>query len=1351
MAQAVQFTPHPQGTIYSQSQPVEQPLAVRIPGQSMNMAERSLLKFSQLIMMLIALASIWGGLVYLAFDDTATNTDFFIIFLGGIISATLVIGWIELQSKKNDHVLYEVQDYMLGIAFFFATVGAIWGTRWLMGVASGYVDFFGPASGGNDWQPNANGIYVQTAALVLVAVGQIQLLKRYKGSTGFGRAVAAYAPIITLIGAGIGPWMDWTNNEISYEFGISLIVLCFLSMELALRSNKAFNFVVVAVASGLTPILFEMYNTNVVYGGEGGALSLLVFIIAIQGYYASREELRSELIQKASIVLVGEVLFAMMFARAENLNLHLGPFKPHVLEIEAFINLPVALWIAVLVFYFPAVLNRRVPWMPVGLAVALAIMPNDGSILPWVITLAMIPYMLFISKATRLWVANFTVTALAAAYFVTDFYAGYIREPFLAQNETFGLAGMEIVLPIALFVIAEVARRTDKISMWAHLVMLAVVVLSRAVLDAEWWFMPWLLIGYMLFITRDSFLSLTTESPYKEREKATLLSFITFSAMIILVFLDQFQLPEALQETPLPEFFNYQVFILGTLSYIALYSARNIELDLGLLLSSTNRIIKDAPTYDPETNTWKESTGIQVPDSEWEKKNSWGQLMRVSLIIPFLMMSLSVVSISGIFDSGFNFDDSQYMGAIEQMIEQFWFCLILIPVIGLVLEIRSMDVISSTTRSAGIWALFTVVLPLSFLFASIRADGGLTDEQTMGIFIASIILDIIILSAPLYVNQLISKRGVDKDYISKRADAAAMFGLIALACLDNSGGLLILSMMTLVTVRSLEFNHVLPLILSPFVYLWHNDSWLTHPGISQKLIEFLDSSFADSLVDMELPGFTRLAGFLILIQMITVWIVDAKLYNDSKGKRLIVPWPAICAWLFVGIVSMFSSLGWVPAMLMFALVVHAWITGRLESLLLMILGFWFALMFGFAYENSEFVLTHAFSWSSLYTGLLAGALLLLNERELLTRYVPLSMEEGSTELRISPEKVSEIIVGLYATCYIFLTLSFEALLGVGTVIGAVLLTRDIVLKGQLTGLLFAPAIHGLAFYNLLFQIDIEILPISALTGLFLLGEGAVISWFSLKNDEIYDFKYFDWSSDNEFLDFVDRVGMAGILTVLTGLFLLLGEWSQWQLAWLLTTIILIVNGVQGYSPEHDARWRRIAGGYGSIVSFIAFITFVDAKIWVALSWISLGLIALGWGFLSMQRLEDDEGTFEMVDEQGQSLPVAMLSTAQVAQPVTEISIPEPVASPSDVEDEPSSGDSESESATEEVESKPEFVELPSLPMPETIKTDFEFDIRLPPGKLDSIMQSIDTTEHDGYKPVVGFSQNGQIVIDWVAL
>ncbi|GIR76568.1 MAG: hypothetical protein CM15mP78_12670 [Candidatus Poseidoniales archaeon] len=87
---------------------------------------------------------------------------------------------------------------------------------------------------------------------MLLTFGHYRLLKRYSGDTSFGWGVATYAPMAVLI-AGVGPWIRWSQNEVSWELGIAIVLISFVSMEMALRSNRALNFVVVAVAAGVFP------------------------------------------------------------------------------------------------------------------------------------------------------------------------------------------------------------------------------------------------------------------------------------------------------------------------------------------------------------------------------------------------------------------------------------------------------------------------------------------------------------------------------------------------------------------------------------------------------------------------------------------------------------------------------------------------------------------------------------------------------------------------------------------------------------------------------------------------------------------------------------------------------------------------------------------------------------------------------------------------------------------------------------------------------------------------------------------------------------------------------------------
>ena len=93
-------------------------------------------------------------------------------------------------------------------------------------------------------------------------------------------------------------------------------------------SNKSINFAVVSVVSGIIPIIYEILNENAPPEEEGGALSLLIFIIIIQGYLAGNERLKQSLAEKMSFFVIGVVVVAMLTASLENLNLIIGPFKP---------------------------------------------------------------------------------------------------------------------------------------------------------------------------------------------------------------------------------------------------------------------------------------------------------------------------------------------------------------------------------------------------------------------------------------------------------------------------------------------------------------------------------------------------------------------------------------------------------------------------------------------------------------------------------------------------------------------------------------------------------------------------------------------------------------------------------------------------------------------------------------------------------------------------------------------------------------------------------------------------------------------------------------------------------------
>ena len=264
------------------------PVIVRAPGQTNG---DSLERFTEITMYVIAMIFVWGGLFTIAFAEGTGEEKFLYLFIGGLASAAMALFMVELQAKKNEFQLMISQNYLLGLSFFFMAVGLLWGLRWIGGfITLQEAQYDGEAItilGGvedGEFIASANMIYVQAIGAVAMWFAHQRILQRYKGDTSFGWAVASYIPLGLLI-VGVGTWIEWSDYEVSYELGLAIVGLCGLAMYSALMSNKSINFAVVSVVSGLIPIIYEILNENAPAGGEGGALSLLIFIIIIPVSY----------------------------------------------------------------------------------------------------------------------------------------------------------------------------------------------------------------------------------------------------------------------------------------------------------------------------------------------------------------------------------------------------------------------------------------------------------------------------------------------------------------------------------------------------------------------------------------------------------------------------------------------------------------------------------------------------------------------------------------------------------------------------------------------------------------------------------------------------------------------------------------------------------------------------------------------------------------------------------------------------------------------------------------------------------------------------------------------------------
>ena len=1375
------------GGVVAGSAPETGSITMVRPNAKMSKDDMFLMKLTQIVMMSIGFLSIWGGVFEVAFDEEATNQNFLVLFVGGLASFAVSIVLIELQSKKNGYRLHDIHNYFLGIAFFFSTVGTLWGTRFLMGYATGTMelDWFGEpgAYTETDWSPNANGIYAQTITCLLLTFGHYMLLRRYSGDTSFGWGVATYAPMAVLL-AGVGPWIRWSNGVVSWELGLAIVLISFVSMEMALRSNRALNFVVVAVAAGVVPIIYEMLNDNAPVDGAGGALSLMVFIIAMQGYYAARPDLRKEVMERASVVLIGMVVVAIALARtAPEFNLILGPFRASDYpELAAYINIPVALWVTVLLAYFPAVLQQRVPWMPIGLAVALMAIPQEASTLPWVLSMIVIPYMVFISKIARSWVINITLLAFSASYLLSDWIG--IEEGLSAQA-TYGGTWLHVIIPIFLVAVSEFGRRQKRIETSTSLAMLAAVILSRAVLDPEW-FLPWLLIAYMCTMNFSMMASIKTPS-LKERKDLTLALAFTSVTILLLALLDNLKLPPADTFDGLVDMgFRPQFLVLSVAMYVLAARAAKLELDAGSIYAWLGQGGEGEMTYNAKTNTW-ELKSVDLVDNEARILDAaLTPLARFSLLTSLMLFTFTV--------SGVN------TGAWSD--QPYLVLLMALPVAMLIREVLAMESISSATRASAVTLLVFIAAPLSL---SLGPEVWGSEE---GINTTTLLLDLILVSAPLIANFAIARRGLDKDGLSRASDAVTYGMLILLGMMDTSGGVLFLPLLALVTWRTLQYRFYWFLALLPIVYVFMGDGWFTH-GVFWELLSAAPESIFDYLTDYHSGPYPAFVGLIVAVQM-SLGLSGVLTHQSEEAESTLVLL-AMGVWLIFGLFSAIPDGYWAPTLGCLFLIPYFWYTDNSKVLPYMLGALFISLYIGFALSSTFQPITDAdaWGWSGVLTGFVGTTMAVMHHYGTLFRTPP----ETEDEIKMA-DSTAALATQISALAFVA---GYSVFFGIGPIIGLILLGRSGLQEGRPNSMIALPILLTFSVVNMMAQAEIgSDEQRQTMTGLTLAVQGIFLTLLSAKDDLIYDYESFEWDTDAAFFAYMDRLGISGVLYSIIGLFIMFDSLNLESMAYLLTTVYLVILGIQGFSEEADARWRRGVGGYGSILTAFLFANSLESDLFSAIATVMSGMVALGFGFLFMQRMNEDDGIYEETVPVAQARlpgggdapkPVAKapVQAAAVEAPVVE-STPEEALLDDvmDLEDEDDVLDLEDEEEEELVDATPveepaeatvaevaEEEELVEVTCPhcngafgldegevgdficphcegflawdgttaEKILEDIEpeghsglldtgegFALRLPKDAVDNILASLDSTPHDGYVPVVAFGPNGQIML-----
>jgi len=1362
-------------------------ISIRLPSTQRQDSDMALEKFAMLIMYIVALIAIWGGIFTIGFANADTES-YLLLFVGGFVSAAMAIGMVEMQARKQGMNLQESQNYMLGLGFFFAAVGIIWGARYFVDISNDLgISFLLDSASGSGVAPSANAIYMQAGALALIVLGEYLLLKRYEGHTGFAWGVAALTPLALLLG-GSSNWMNWSDNVVSYEIGISMVFLSFISMEVAFRSNRSRYFIAMAIISGLIPFFYEGNNDPF----DGGAISLLIFIIAIQGWYAEKEMINFELMQKASAGLVAIVFAAMLYTYANDFELILGPFRTSEFTgLASSITLPIGLWIALLISYFPAVLKQRVPAMPIGLALALGILPFEGAWLAWIITVLIIQYMIFINQDARKWVIDFTLAALAVSFIFTD-VRGITLD--MEYSEIFALPYMEIVLPIILVATASAASYTKKSSAWTDILMMVCVGFSRGVITTQSELLPWIFSGYLIILAILK-LNKAKMEDIDSRKDGTLYAFLAFAVTIIL------SLNGSLTVEAFGIDFDYDLMVIGLILYAIFRRTRDVEIDFGEMIAwldaSTNSNARKV--WDSEVNAWVVSETKEKVDIT---EKSWNKLSKITILGPLLVIVGSIITLP-----------------TEMLIESYLgVSLFLIPVAILAFEVLSQKEQDASTRVTASWMLFLIALPIAIVLHTNDYRWTINETWTRCEEIAIVascnfelatnirlVFDGILLLACALPAILLQFRGLKLEEMNRSMDHATMFALIAIALLDTSGGLLVVGMLVLITWKSIQHKHSAALLTSPGILVLLGWSWLEPGHLSYALSESLGSGY--NAYDYSSPtGIPQLSGIIITIQMGIVWLLSSFTKDGTEDY----PFVGSIIWVIIGVLSASTGVAWFPAILVCVISVSVISKGAIEFIQFVPIAMLIALIIGFSSTDMNDPL-QIISWSAtvtaaftaLFYGLTKSGTIFVryNPEQDLLEYNARNPDFPQTEEEFMRMKTRNMLEVNETFIIVNLLLSFAILGGVLNIIGALYATERTFKRGRKFSLPLIPVLHSLTIgnaYFLAFGSDVEITG-TIIAGAVMVMEGIGIYVLGMQEDFLWDSNLFTWENDEEFFNVIGTLGISGLFSSLVGLILIFNDDSNWIVVTLAMTLMLTAVGVQGFQERYDARWRRAIGGFGSIISGLIFAASVDDSLFGAVAFIFVGLLAFGYAALWTQRsgsdtaiLDDpfaamqtasgiaqempsvptllssgstssamngaDEFKIEATNEVKDAAKVAAAAGVDIdAEEIEEVfdeiseSLDEVEEEFSVLEDEVIEEVKQIKTETKQVVEavKEEVKQASTQELPKTsnlIDTNLGFAFNLPQNVLDNISRAIANTPHEGFKPVIGFKPNGEVML-----
>ena len=356
-----------------------------------------------------------GGLMlaYAIYYVTVVNVtdDYSFLTLGVITGATAVsvIGmheWFRHQYGK-ERVENPIEEYGGAIAVLMGSLSAVWLSRFAVFYAGPEVMGWIQVQEGEVWMPVWLAA-LQTAAILLVMEISTFSIRRHSLGT-LPRTVVVLAPLAVVF-SGVKIWLEYSRGELEEFITISVVLLTGSAILYSLRLDRAILYLLASGAAVGLPIFMSLSSW-----GETEHASLLVPAVVLVGITATDRSLSKRMIENGSGAVVAAILFCQIIA-ADGTHFVIAG---QTLSQQPF-GLTFWLWVALLVGWFAPTTMQRTPAMPVGLALALALLSDEAAMVAWFVGVSAFVYLETHPQA-RDWVVRSTYVAMVASWTVSSF------------------------------------------------------------------------------------------------------------------------------------------------------------------------------------------------------------------------------------------------------------------------------------------------------------------------------------------------------------------------------------------------------------------------------------------------------------------------------------------------------------------------------------------------------------------------------------------------------------------------------------------------------------------------------------------------------------------------------------------------------------------------------------------------------------------------------------------------------------------------------------------------------------------------------------------------------------------